>query len=203
MCTRTLFRTAGLDARAPHECEVVFSLARAVFPILEPPRDPRALRRYVIDAEPPPDDRVAFQVTDKWRRLGASDDEVRELSRRVTSRHAVRFIAARSEAAFANAFTASTGFAVESFDSLTPWKESIAAARAIVAPDSGATNVAGMVGTPVVSCFSREAFALQSRRWAPWAAPHRLVRMEFAWPLVAADALDDLLSGSPPFSYTG
>jgi ADP-heptose:LPS heptosyltransferase len=115
----------------------------------------------------------------------------------------VRFIAAERESAFARAFTELAGYPVETFAALLPWKSAIAAARAIVAPDSGAAHVAGMVGTPVVSCFAREAFALQSKRWAPWAAAHRMLPMQNAWPMVAADALEDLLSGNPQFSYTG
>lgn len=203
MCTRTLFRTAGLDPRAPHECDVVFSLVRTILDEWEAPRDARVLRPWVIDEEPPADDRVAFQVTDKWQRLGGSLDEVVELARRVAARHSVRFIASKQEADYANAFAQGAGFSVETFAALPPWKAALAAARAIVAPDSGAVHVAGMVGTPAVSCFAPEAFALQSRRWAPWAAPHRVVCMGSAWPLVAADALEDLISGSAQFSYTG
>lgn len=203
MCTHTIFRTAGLDTRAPHECEVVFKLARTLIPEPEPARDARVLRPFVIDEEPKRDERIAFQVTDKWERLGASLQDVAELARRVASRHSVRFIAAEQEAKYAESFSEATGSHVERFAALAAWKDAIAAARAIVAPDSGAAHVAGMVGTPVVSCFAREAFALQSKRWAPWAAPHRVVPMESAWPLVAADALEDLLSGSPHFSYTG
>ena len=203
MCTRTLFRTAGLDPRAPHECEVVFSLARALVDEFEPVRDARVLRRYVIDEEPPPDDRIAFQVTDKWERLGASLEDVVELAMRIRDRRAVRFIAAQHEARYAEAFAQSAGVRIERFDSLVPWKHALAAARAVVAPDSGAVHVAGMTGTPVVACFSAERFALQSRRWSPWAAPHRVVSMEASWPLVAADALEDLLTDSARFSYTG
>ena len=61
----------------------------------------------------------------------------------------------------------------------------------------------GMIGTPVVACFSPDRFALQSRRWSPWAAPHRIVSMQQQWPLVAQDALEDLLSEGSRFSYTG
>lgn len=203
MCTRTLFRTAGLDPRAPHECDVVFSLARALVGEFEPVRDARVLRQYVIDEEPPADERIAFQVTVKWERLGASLDDVAELARRIGERRAVRFIAAQQEAAYADAFTQSAGVRVERFETLVPWKNAVAAARAIVAPDSGAVHVAGMAGTPVVACFSPEHFALQSRRWSPWAAPHRVLSMESSWPLVAADALEDLLTDSARFSYTG
>lgn len=203
MCTHTIFRTAGLDPGAPHECEVVFKLARTLVPEPEPSRDARLLRQYVIDDEPQADARIAFQVTDKWQRLGAPMHQVADLVHRITARHGVRFIAAEQEAAYVSAFTQATSQRVETFADLAPWKSAIAAARAVVAPDSGAAHVAGMVGTPVVSCFAREAFALQSKRWAPWAAPHRVLPMEEAWSMIAADALEDLLSGSPQFSYTG
>ncbi|HKU66745.1 MAG TPA: hypothetical protein VJP85_03120 [Candidatus Baltobacteraceae bacterium] len=203
MCTRTIFRTAGLDPRAPHECEVVFSLARALIREFEPPRDPRILRPLVIDEEPEPDGRIAFQVTDKWQRLGASLEQVVEAAQRVAARRTVRFIAAQHEAAYVERFASATRAAVESFAALAPWKTAIAASRAIVAPDSGAVHVAGMIGTAAVSCFASENFALQSRRWSPWAAPHRLIAMEPSWPLVAADALEDLLRDSAQISYRG
>jgi ADP-heptose:LPS heptosyltransferase len=115
----------------------------------------------------------------------------------------VRFIAAQREAPYVENFARAAGAVVESFPTPAPWKSSIAAARALVAPDSGAVHVAGMVGTPVVSCFTTQNFELQSRRWSPWAAAHRIVRMDASWPLVAADALEDLLRDSAPFSYTG
>jgi ADP-heptose:LPS heptosyltransferase len=203
MCTRTLFRTAGLDPRAPHECEVVFALARTVVRDFEPPRDPRVLRPFVIDEEPQPDARIVFQVTDKWQRLGASLDDVADLVRRIRSKRRLRCIAAASESEYARRLAERADIDVETFDTLPAWKSAIAAARAAVAPDSGAVHVAGMVGTPVVACFASSDFALQSRRWAPWAAPHRVVRMDGAWTVVAADALDDLLTDSPQFSYTG
>ena len=193
MCTRTIFRTAGLDARAPHECEVVFKLVQAITGAPEPPRDPNVLRPCVLDEEPRYDERIAFQVTDKWQRLGASLESVAHLAKHVEQRHAVRYIAAEQEATYVRAFAEATGATVETFVHLAPWKSAIAAARAVVAPDSGAAHVAGMVGTPVVSCFAAQDFALQSKRWAPWAAPHEVVRMESLWPLVAADALEDVL----------
>jgi ADP-heptose:LPS heptosyltransferase len=203
LCTRTLFRTAGLDPRAPHECEVVFALARAIDGDPDPPRDPQVLRPYVLDDEPSSDERIAFQVTDKWQRLGASLDEVAELARRVRAVHVTRFISAQHEGSYAAAFGRATGFSVESFADLPSWKTAIGASRTVVAPDSGASHVAGMTGTPVVSCFAHARFALQSARWAPWAAPHRIVRIEPNWPLAACDALEELLSGSPRFSYKG
>jgi ADP-heptose:LPS heptosyltransferase len=203
MCTQTHYRTAGLDPHAPHECEVVYSLACGLLPDPQPPRDARILRPLVIDQEPRPDSRIAFQVTEKWTRLGASPKDVIELAQRIGAHHAMRYIGAQAEAGYVRAFSNASGFSVETFATLAPWKTAIAAARAIVAPDSGAAHVAGIVGTAAVSCFAREHFALQSRRWAPWAAPHRVVCMEPSWPLVAADALEHLLNGSAAFSYRG
>lgn len=203
MCTRTFFRTAGLDPRAPHECEVVFALVRALCREPEPSRDPHLLRRYVIDEEPQADARVVFQVTQKWERLGASFQDVVRLGECVRLSHGVRFVASEAEARYAQRFGDALSARVETFANLRPWKDAIAAARAAVAPDSGAAHVAGMVGTPVLSCFAAENFRLQSRRWAPWAAPHRVIAIEGAWPLVAADALEELVSGNPPFAYTG
>lgn len=203
MCTRTVFRTAGLDPRAPHECEVVFSLARWILPEVQAPRDSQLLRPLVIDEEPEPDRRIAMQITDKWQRLGASLDDVAALAKRLVSGYEVRFFGAMREREYASNFTAATGYAVEFFEDLRPWKSAIAAAHAIVAPDSGAAHVAGMTGTPVVACFAAEHFALQSSRWSPWAAPHRIVKMEGPWPIVADDAVGELLTGSRRISYTG
>lgn len=203
LCTQTVFRTAGLDPLAPHECEVVFSLARTLLPDVEPSRDPSVLRPYVIDDEPQADARIAFQVSDKWERLGARMEDVVEAARRARAFAGVRFLCAAREAAYGNRFADQIGEPVEFFEDLRPWKNAIASARAVLSPDSGAAHVAGMTGTPVTVCFAPEHFDLQSARWSPWAAPHRAVKIEAAWPAVAADALGELLTGSPRISYTG
>lgn len=203
ICTRTVFRTAGLDPRAPHECDVVFSLAQTILPDAQAPRDPRVLRQYVIDSEPAPDPRTLMQITDKWERLGAQFEAVLELARRVRERTEVRFVCSSHERSYGERFAGASGHEVEYFDEMPAWKNAIAAARAVVAPDSGAVHVAGMTGTPVVACFAPAHFAVQSARWSPWAAPYDAIKMEGAWPLVAADALQARLSGSRPVSYTG
>ena len=204
LCTSTVYRTAGLDPRAPHECSVIFGLGRALLgPEALPTRDVAVLRPLVIDNESPPDPRAIVQVTDKWERLGASLDDVVEAARRIASRHGARFVASSLEREYARRFGERIGADVETFDTLAPWKEAIASARALLAPDSGALHVAGMTGTPVVAVYPRvPMFASQTSRWAPWAAPHSIVAMEGAWPVVAADALEELLSGSRAV-YTG
>lgn len=203
LCTQTIFRTAGLDPRAPHECEVLYKLARALLPNTDPPRDPAILRPLVLDEEPASDPRIVFQVTDKWVRLGAETGDVVQYAQLLASLGPLRFVSTRREETFAAAFAARTGSVVEFFDEPAPWKTALASARAVAAPDSGATHVAGMTGTRTVACFAASDFELQTARWRPWAAPHQVVRIAEKWPEIAADAMAELLSGTPSTTYTG
>lgn len=196
MCTQTVYRPAGLDAHTKHECQVVFELAR---PLLgedaRPIRDARVLRPLVLDDEPLADSRIAVQISDKWERLGQPVQLLAELTSRIARRHEIRYIASSSEEAFAARFETAANVRVERFAQLAPWKSAIAAARALVAPDSGGVHVAGMVGTPVVAAYEAgPQFAAQTARWSPWASLYRAIAMEGPWTLVAADALDDVLS---------
>lgn len=193
LMTSTVVRSAGMDANAPHECEVLFELGRALLgPDPVPTRDPVRLRPLVLEREPAPDPRVAFQVTDKWERLGIAFDDVVACARGCEG---ARFVASAIERPYAERFAAATGVAVDYFSALEPWKEAIAAARALVAPDSGALHVAGMTGTPVVAVFPPQPdLALQVARWHPWAAPYRIVEAVPGWPAKARAAFDDLLA---------
>jgi len=193
LLTRTVYRTAGLDPRAPHECTVLFQLGSDITNGTGIPRDAGTLRRFVVDSEPTRDERVVMQITDKWQRLGATPKDVSALARTLQERHKIRFVAAENERGWANELAADAGITVEYFRELPPWKEAIAAAKAVVAPDSGAVHVAGMTGTPVVAAFAQEHFALQTGRWSPWAAPYKLVEIADGWTLTDADALEDLL----------
>jgi ADP-heptose:LPS heptosyltransferase len=191
--TTTVYRAAGLDPRAPHECEVLFRLGAPLLGDATPTRDCVALRPLVIENEPAPSDRVVMQITDKWKRLGISNDDVVRMVQRVAGFDG-RFITSSSEVAYAMEIERATGARVERFDAIDDWKNAIAAAPALLAPDSGAMHVAGTIGTPVVGVFPPSAqFELQVGRWSPWAAPHRIVKAEGDWPARAADALAQLL----------
>jgi ADP-heptose:LPS heptosyltransferase len=194
LLTRTIYRSAGLDRRAPHECEVLFALAQSLVGDEQPTRDLLELRPLVLETEPAPDERVAVQITEKWQRLGIAFEEVVDLIRRLAGNAELRLLCAENEAAYAERTAQSTGIAVEYFSEIAAWKAAIGAAPAIVAPDSGALHVAGMIGTPIVAIFpSSRSYALQVARWAPWAAPHRIVRADRGWPARAGDALAQLL----------
>ncbi|MBV8149629.1 MAG: hypothetical protein JO092_11095, partial [Candidatus Eremiobacteraeota bacterium] len=191
---RRVYRSAGLDPRAPHECEVLFRLASVLLGDEQPSHDAAVLRPMVLDNAAAEDSRITLQVTDKWQRMGLAFTDVVELARRLQAFGGLRALAAAAESAYAEKVATAAGVSVDFFTEFEPWKEAIAGARALVAPDSGALHVAGMVGTPVVAIFppSRN-FAPQVARWSPWAAPHRIVRADNGWTARATDALVQLL----------
>ncbi|HZV76734.1 MAG TPA: glycosyltransferase family 9 protein [Candidatus Babeliales bacterium] len=193
--TRGVYRSAGLDPRGPHECEVLFRLTAGVIDATQPIRDAGALRPLVLEREPEPDDRIAVQVTDKWERLGVPFDDVVAMIRRLAANGPLRGLSSKLEADYAQRIAGATGIAISYFDEIEPWKAAIAAAPAIVTPDSGALHVAGMVGTPVVAIFPPDRnYALQVARWFPWAAPHRIVRAGDDLANRAGDALVSLIA---------
>ncbi len=192
--TRAIVRSAGLDLRAPHESVVLWELGRQLLGDMPIPRDPSVLRPIVLENDVPRGTRIAFQVSDKWERLGIDFAHVVRALRATAQVGTVHAIAASSESAYAQRIEAASGIAVERFGALTPWKEAIANAAAVVAPDSGAVHLAGMVGTPTVAIFPPiRDFDLQLARWAPWAAPYRALRADGTWPDRVPAALHDLL----------
>ncbi|MFY9720602.1 MAG: glycosyltransferase family 9 protein [Candidatus Cybelea sp.] len=194
LLTQSVYRSARLTAKSAHECETLFHLVAPLVDEATPTRDLSQLRPLVLDSEPAPDGRVAVQITHKWERLGIPLESVVELVRRLASACELRLLSSINETAYADAIQSSTGLSVSAFDDVASWKSAIAAADAIVTPDSGALHVAGMIGTPVVAVFPpTRDFAAQVARWSPWAAPHRIVRAGEQWPTRAADALAQLL----------
>lgn len=193
--TRTLYRPAGLDARKRHECEVLFELGRSLVGDAQPTRDAAALASLVLERDVPRTGPVAIQITRKWLAYGATVAELAALVRRIATERGVRAIASSREHGLAGAVAAASGVSVERFEQTEPWKEAIAGAQALVAPDSGATHVAGMVGTPTVAIFAAQPqFDRQVARWHPWAAPYRIIKPEGQWAQRVVASLDILLS---------
>jgi ADP-heptose:LPS heptosyltransferase len=193
--TERVYRSARLTARSPHECETLFKLIEPLVGNETPTHDLAQLRPLVLESDPAPDDRVAVQITDKWERLGIPIESVVDLVRRLAAGGELHLLSSRSESAYAQLIERATGIAVSYFDDLPSWKGAIAAAVALVAPDSGAVHVAGMTGTPVVAVFPpMRLYDAWVARWAPWATAHRIVRADEGWPARAADALALLLS---------
>jgi ADP-heptose:LPS heptosyltransferase len=194
LLTRTVYRSAGLDPRQKHECEVLFELGTNLVSQTTPTRETARLRPLILANDPAPDARVAFQVTDKWQRLGIPLDDVAAAFAGAARTAAVTPIASGAEREYIDAFERRTQATVERFANLEDWKSAIAAHRAIVAPDSGAVHVAGTAGTPVIAVFPDDAaFDSQVARWHPWAAPYRIVRADSGWPERINSALANLL----------
>jgi len=193
LLTQSIYRSAGLDKRAPHECEVLFSLASSLLGDEAPTRDVARLRPLVLERECEPQDYVGLQITQKWERLGIPSDDVVALVRHLNADVELRPLAAKSEAQYAQSVADATRVEISYFDDLPSWKAAIGSAAALVAPDSGAMHVAGMIGTPVVGVFPAvRDYELQVARWSPWAAPHRIVRAGDGWIARASDALAQL-----------
>ncbi len=201
MVTTAIHRSAGLDPRAPHECAVLFELGRSLLPPGSmPSTDPARLRPLVLDAEPARDARVAFQVTDKWTRLGFPVEQVASLARAaIDAGMSMRFISSQSESAFADEFSRAAELPVERFAHLSDWKAAIAGSRALVAPDSGALHVAGMTGVPTLAIFAAQRHAQrQTARWRPWSGRSVPIALRAAeWNSASlVRALADLLRSS-------
>lgn len=183
-------RSAGLDPNAPHECEILFSLGRSLVTEASPTRELARLRPMVLERDVPRGERIAFQITDKWERLGIALDDVARALRVAADVGNVRAIAPEREGNYASRIVEAADIGVERFSDLEQWKAAIAGAAALVAPDSGALHVAGMVGTPTVAVFPAvRDLSLQSARWSPWAAPVQILAADPGWPSRIAPAL--------------
>lgn len=192
LLTNPIYRSAGLDRRAPHECAVLFELGATLLGDAQPTRDAALLCPLVIDGDIARTDDVVFQVTDKWQRSGISLHDVVAAAREA---HVTRAVASEREEDFSAAFERASGMSVERFADVRPWKSAIASAALLVAPDSGAVHVAGMTGTPTVVVFPpMRNLDRQLARWAPWAAPYRTIEATVGWPDRIAPAVTALRS---------
>lgn len=194
LLTQSLYRPAGADSRGRHECEVLFELGHSLLGTEQPTRSTEQLRRLLLEEEPSRDTRVAVQITNKWASFGVELSDLADVVRRLASIAQLRLIGTSAESEYGDALAAVVDQPIEYFDNTDAWKTAIAAARALVAPDSGATHVAGIAGTPTVALFPQQAtFQQQVARWRPWAAPYRVVKLDDGWQRRTATALTELL----------
>ena len=187
--TRVVFRSAGLSPQKKHECEVIWSLAQ---PWLDgtPSRDAALLSPLVLRDAQPKDGRVLLQATTKWERLGIAFEQLAVLVSQLVRLPNFSLIASTEELSFVQRLAGATHAPFQLCEDLKPWKSAISRAAAIVAPDSGAVHLAGMVGTPVVAVFPPQPqFDRQVARWHPWAAPYQIICAAGDWPALAAKAL--------------
>jgi len=199
LLTQPLVRSASAGHATEHEVETLFRLGAGFARETAPTRDAARLRELVLDDAPAPQRFVALQVTKKLREAGLDREAYVALARRLAEAgRTVRFYG--DDGPFVHDVARACG--VEGFASLSVagWKSHLAAARAIVTPDSGAAHVAGMLGVPCVDCFAPAPATVRDvARWRPWAAPYRAIvldpaRERVAIAAVLANAVDELLA---------
>ncbi|MGH7737687.1 MAG: glycosyltransferase family 9 protein [Candidatus Tyrphobacter sp.] len=194
LLTDTLHRPTE-RALPRHECETLFDLGAGLVREAEPTRDLARLRALVYSEAVRKDGRVAFQVTQKWERFGVTPTEVAACLRQLAGDFSLHAISSLDESGFADAIERASGVGVERYADVSEWKRAIASAIALVAPDSGATHVAGMLGTPTVALFPQGPHVdREIARWRPWAAPYRTVTIADGWQQHTGSKLRRLLS---------
>jgi len=163
-----IVRPASARRAAEHEVETVFRLGHELHGEPFPSRDPARLAPLVLDAPAVAHGRVVVQLSSKLARFGL---DVRTWTRILRSLTRGAPPLALTDDAELGAAVRAEGVEVELPDA-PAWKQAIAGARALVAPDSGAIHVAGMTGVPSLALFGPgRAVVRDMARWSPWAAP--------------------------------
>jgi len=189
--TQPILRTASASRVREHEVETLFRLGSAFVREDRPTRDVARLRELVLDDAPAPQRFVALQTSRKLDGAGLDREAYVALARELIARgHAVRVFGDERE--LVTYVAANANARAYPALSVAAWKAHLAAARAVVTPDSGAAHVAGMIGIPSVDCFAPgAATASDVARWRPWAAPSRTIVLD---PSRARDAIAALLA---------
>ncbi len=187
-----------IRARSPRVRGALSASARPSSEVSHRPAISR-LRPLVIESEPAPDERARHpdnrQMGTAWHRVrgGGRHDSPRICGDRAT----LHLLSAKAEALYSGRI----GELPRDMPSIITksWnrgRRRSAQPRPSLLPIPGAMHVAGMIGTPVVGVFPRTRdYVLQVARWAPWAAPHRIVPAGEDWPSRVSDALAHLLPG--------
>ncbi len=163
-------RPASARRAGEHEVETVFRLGQKLHGEPYPSRDPARLAPLVLDAPAVAHGRVVVQLSSKLARFGLDAEAWIRILRALAARGTPPPLALADEAELAEAVRAA-GFEVRLPD-VPAWKQTIAGARALVAPDSGAIHVAGMTGVPSLALFGPgQAVVRDIARWSAWAAP--------------------------------
>jgi ADP-heptose:LPS heptosyltransferase len=170
--TRVVDRSQRVGGEEEHEAEVIYRLGAGLVGEPVPPLDLPRLRAVLLGAGEHGAGRgVLLQAGPKWGAAGVSEATLRALIAALAPA-GLRVIAAPGEA---DQVRASLGVGPETFSDLRAWVNALAEAAVVVTVDTGAAHVAGMLGVPVVDVFPNAHFAMQVRRWRPWAARYRAI----------------------------
>jgi ADP-heptose:LPS heptosyltransferase len=163
-----LVRPASAARVEEHEVETVFRLGHDYQAEPVPTREVARLAPLVLDAPAVPHGRVVLQLSRKLEPAGLDARTWVLVARALRSRTGP-LLAVADEPELAQT-VAAAGIEV-ALPGAAEWKQTIAGARALIAPDSGAIHVAGMLGVPSLALFAPgPAVARDVLRWKPWAA---------------------------------
>lgn len=186
--TSAVYRPAAWRDDPEHEVVTLYRLALVLGANAPPPSDARSLARWLN--VPPSTQRSAepgimrVQVTAKsftqnwspvsWAELIVALQEQLSAPRceLVASEREARLAAAILQQVPA-ARRAENRMTVRAGTDVPQWLDALAASAIVFTPDSGAAQVAGMLGIPVVDIFEEHDFNRLTRQWRPWAAPSR------------------------------
>ncbi len=171
--TQRIVRSASAARAREHEVETMFRLGTDLVGESAPTRDAVRLRELVLDDAPAPQRFVALQASPKLAGAGLDRAAYVALAEALVA-HGRPVRVYGDDAGFVRDVALASGTRGFAALSVPAWKAHLAAASAVVTPDSGAAHVAGMLGVPCVDCFPpRSTTARDVARWHPWAAPYR------------------------------
>ena len=202
MLDRPLARSASAARAREHEVVTLFRLGDGLNAEPEPTDEVARLAPLILDvgtfdraARRSAGRYVALQLTPKWEAMGIGHHRLAEIARGLRALAPVRLLAGDFESNQVRAVGEVLDTDVSRIDAtifsgeegMRAWKTAIADATVLVSPDTGASNLAGMVGTPCVDVFpaGRNAGATM-RRWSPWAGPCELLTADDAGEIVGA-----------------
>ncbi|MBV8151052.1 MAG: glycosyltransferase family 9 protein [Candidatus Eremiobacteraeota bacterium] len=190
---RALTRPASAARAKEHEVVTLFRLGDGLHAESGPTRDPRRLAPLVVDAvtfdlaaRRSSGPYLAVQLTPKWAALGITHERLAGIVRGLRARAPIRVLCSEAESAQLHAIAGVLESDVAGIDGtvfsgeegMRAWKRAIADAAVLISPDTGASNLAGMIGTPCVAVFpSGRLGAARMRRWAPWAGPSVAIQL--------------------------
>jgi len=178
LLTRVVLRPASAERVREHEVETLFRLGRGLHKEAAPTRDPTRLAPLVLDEAAVPHRHVVVHVSRKLESDGLDRNAYVSIAWNLVSAGR-RVLAVGDDAALVRDVARAAGAEAEPSLDMRAWKAAIGGALALVAPDSGASHVAGVVGVPGVDCFApRASTARDVLRWRPWASRHRVVVLD-------------------------
>ncbi len=167
----------NVDTRSTvsHEVEQLDKLGRAIGipPTTYLPLEVGVARR---ERESTDDGDLVLHLGDRWLQSNWSAEDLLQVVDRLSGfGHVILTGGPREREMMARLSAVRPSLKVLCDLSFREWAETIAQAKVLVSPDTGAVHVAAAVGTPVVVAYEAQTFQHCSSQWAPWKVAYRAV----------------------------